>query len=360
MTWTLLPAAEFAAYADRWEQLNDETAATPLLCADFVRPLLTEFGTGKELLAYHERDGQTTAMAIVTPHRAGIWNTFQPSQAPIGLWMHRSGADLEGLLATLMRALPGVPLAVGLTQRDPALSPRPADGGLRTQDYIHTARIKIGGSFEEYWAARGKNLRTNLKKQRAKLLKENVAARLEVVRAPHDVAAAIAQYGIMESAGWKAGKGTAIHPDNAQGRFYRALLEAFCRRGEGCILRYWFDDKVVAMNLCIEGKGSMIILKTTYDETLNSQYSPAFLMCEETCQQLFEEHKFDTLEFYGRVMEWHLRWTDDVRTMYHLTGYRWPLLHQLHTLVNNRKALIARLRPQLPASLPVAQHKASE
>lgn len=361
MTWTLLPAAEFAAYAERWEKFNSETSATPLLRPEFVQPLLTEFGTGKELLACHERDGQMTAMAIVTPRGLGAWDTFQPSQAPIGMWMHRAGADLQLLLATLMRALPGLPLVIGLTQRDPEHDPRPAPGrGVRAQDYIETARIKIRGSFEEYWAARGKNLRANLKKQRAKLLKEGVTARLQLIREPEAVAAAIAEYGIMESAGWKAGKGTAIHPDNAQGRFYQAMLEAFCKRGEGCIMRYWFDDRVVAMNLCIEGNGSMIILKTTYDETLGSQYSPAFLLCEENCQHLYTERKFDTLEFYGRVMEWHLRWTDDVRTMYHLTGYRWPVLLQLHTLMNNRKTLIAKLRPQLPVPLPVEQGKPSE
>jgi hypothetical protein len=29
-------------------------------------------------------------------------------------------------------------------------------------------------------------------------------------------------------------------------------------------------------------------------------------------------------------MEWHLRWTDEVRTMYHVNHYRWPVLRRLH------------------------------
>jgi hypothetical protein len=165
------------------------------------------------------------------------------------------------------------------------------------------------------------------------------------------VAAAIADYGRLETTGWKSGIGTAVDAANPQGRFYQGMLEAFCRRGDGCILRYWFDDKVVAMNLCIEGFGVMIILKTAYDEALGNQYSPAFMMLEETCRQLFDEHKFSTLEFYGRVMEWHRRWTDDVRTMYHLTGYRWPLLLQLHGAVKNRKARQAQPRTAITAPL---------
>lgn len=361
MTWTLLPAAEFGAHAERWARFNQEHCASPLLQTEFVQPLLTHFGTGKELLAVCESGGQLTAMAIMTPCGAGKWDTFQPSQAPIGIWMHRRGADLAALLAGLTRALPGFPLALGLTQRDPMLEPRPDTGGtLNTTDYIQTARITIEHSFDEYWAARGKNLRANLKKQRAKLLKEGIATRLETSRAPQEVAAAVADYGRLESAGWKSGIGTAISSDNAQGRFYQDMLEAFCARGAGSIVRYWFDDKVVAMNLCIEGFGCMVVLKTAYDESLGNQYSPAFLMREETCQQMFDEKKFDTLEFYGRVMEWHLRWTDEIRTMYHLTSYRWPALRQLRTLLNERSARLERLRQQQSSPLPAEQGKPSE
>jgi CelD/BcsL family acetyltransferase involved in cellulose biosynthesis len=339
MTWTFVPATEFAAYADRWAQLNAETCATPLLQPEFVQPLLTELGSGKELLALYHQDGRPGAMAIIARGGAAKWQTFQPSQAPIGMWMHRPGSDLAAMLAALIRTLPGMPLVFGMTKRDPVLEPRPAAGAtMVTADYIETARVSISGSFDDYWQGRGKNLRANMKKQRAKLAKEGIATRLEIIRDPEAVAAAIADYGRLETTGWKSGIGTAVDAGNPQGRFYQGMLEAFCRRGDGCILRYWFDDKVVAMNLCIEGFGCMIILKTAYDESLGNQYSPAFMMLEETCRQLFDEPKFSTLEFYGRVMEWHRRWTDDVRTMYHLTGYRWALLQQLHSTLKSRKS----------------------
>jgi CelD/BcsL family acetyltransferase involved in cellulose biosynthesis len=219
------------------------------------------------------------------------------------------------------------------------LAPRPADGGaVRTLDYIDTARITIRGTFEDYWATRGKNLRTNMKKQRSKLQKEGITPRMETVRAPEQVAEALADYGRLESAGWKAAGGTAIHPDNDQGRFYQAMLENFCRAGRGRILRYWFNERLVAVDLCIEGNGQLIILKTTYDESVSSQYSPAMLLCEEICQDLFSQQQFERLEFYGKVKEWHTRWTDEVRTMYHVNSYRWAALPQLRTLLHNRAA----------------------
>lgn len=349
MTWILTPASEFAAHAAAWQQLNTECTASPLLEPAFAAPLLAEFGNGSELLARYERDGRLLAMAIVQRGRHGAWQTFQPSQAPVGMWLSHPGQDMETLTAALLRALPGFALVLGVTQRDPMLAPRPIDAAaLRTLDYIDTARITIRGSFDDYWAARGKNLRTNMKKQRSKLQKEGVQAHMEVVRDPEQVAAALVDYGRLESAGWKAGGGTAIDTDNAQGRFYRAMLENFCRAGRGRILRYRFDDRLVAMNLCIEGNGALIILKTTYDESVSSQYSPAFLLCEEICRELFEQQRFERLEFYGKVMEWHTRWTDEVRTMYHVNSYRWAALPRLRNLINHRA------RPHQAAPAPAA------
>jgi CelD/BcsL family acetyltransferase involved in cellulose biosynthesis len=351
MKWIFLPSSQFASYADRWQQLNAENSNSPLLMPEFVQPLLTEFGTGKELLAYCELEGVMQAMTIVSPRGYGLWETFQPSQAPIGPWLHRAELDLPTLLTELMEQLPGFPLSFGLTHLDPELVPRPADTGrLRTLNYIDTARIDVTGSFDDYWNTRGKNLRSNLKKQRAKLQKDGVTNRMQVSRASEEVADAIANYGKLESAGWKAQGGTAIHPDNAQGRFYRSMLEAFCRRDAGRIYRYWFDDRLVAMDLCIEGADSIIVLKTTYDESIPNSLSPTLLMREEACRQLFDERRFSKIEFYGKVMEWHRRWTDEVRTMYHATGYRWAVLLELRIILGNSTNKFNQLRTQLQSA----------
>ena len=337
MSWKLVPASRFVEYAQDWQALHAAGAASPLLAADFVLPLLEHFGGGAELLAIRRRDGATDAMAVLAPNGRARWQTFQPAQAPLGIWLQRPGLDTAALAHELMRVLPGTPLLVGVSQCDPDLFPRPPGGGyVQTLDYIDTARISVLGSFEQYWQARGKNLRTNLKKQRARLEREGIVPHLEVVRASAAVAAAVADYGNLESAGWKAREGTAVQADNAQGRFYRAMLEQFCRRGAGSIYRYWFGPRLVACDLCIEGPDSIVVLKTTYDETVPQSLSPTLLMREEACRRLFDEGRFARIEFYGKVMEWHLRWTDEVRTLYHLNTYRWPLLRAVHRRLQER------------------------
>jgi CelD/BcsL family acetyltransferase involved in cellulose biosynthesis len=220
-------------------------------------------------------------------------------------------------------------VALALTQQDPASVARPPESMLvETLDYIETAALSLDGTFDDYWAARGKNLKHNVKRQRAKLQEQAIQLSLDMVDAPDGVDAAIADYGRLESAGWKAAEGTAVGPDNAQGRFYRSMFESFCRMGKGRIFRYRFGDQVVAMDLCIERAGVLVVLKTTYDETVKV-VSPATLMRYEIVKQLFDEKRLARVEFYGKAMEWHLRWTSDLRTLYHLNRYRWTGLKRL-------------------------------
>jgi hypothetical protein len=75
-------------------------------------------------------------------------------------------------------------------------------------------------------------------------------------------------------------------------------------------------------------------------------------MREETTRLLFDEARYQREEFYGKVMEWHTRWTDEVRSMYHITHYRWPALKSLHTLVKNLKGGRA---PAQSGAQPAAQ-----
>ena len=334
MKWHLYSANEVRVHQDRWQSLNHEWGACPLLDKDFVIPLLQEFGTGMEVLACCENENRVQAMAILTRTGPGVWQTIQPSQAPLGMWMHRPEAELGPILKELFKTLPGYPLVVGITQQDPDFFCRPDHTAtLKTIDYQQTARITLEGSFEGYWAARGKNLRHNMKTQRSKLVKNGVSLRLEVITKPEDVAQAIVDYGTLESAGWKGKLGTAVHADNGQGRFYRNMMEAFCRRGAGRIYRYWYNDKIASMNLCIEGNGVVVVLKTTYDESIKDGTSPAFLMRQEQCQELFDEGRLNRIEFYGKAMPWHFQWTNEIRTIYHVNNYRYPLLPRLHNVM---------------------------
>ena len=337
--WQIFPGNALERHAANWDAIVASAGFPPFLQTAFVIPALAEFGTGRERLAVHGNATSPSAMALVSSRRAGVWETFQPSQLPLGAFVHDGRRSLGDELHALMRALPGLAVAVALTQQDPEIVSRPEDSArLRTLDYIETARVTIEGTFDAYWAARGKNLRTNVKRQWAKLAQENLQARLDVVDAPEQVAAAIVDYGRLETAGWKAAGGTAVAADNAQGRFYTRVFETFCRRGKGCIYRFVIGDKVAAMDLCIEDDEVVVVLKTAYDEAFGN-LSPATLVRHEYFRNLFESGSVRRIEFYGKVMEWHRRWSDEVRTLYHVNAYRSPLARWAHERVRRGAAM---------------------
>jgi hypothetical protein len=330
MKWSIHPLAAFSELGPAWQAINAATWDTPLLQPRFVAPLIEEFASGDEVIAVLRDGDEPVAMGIF--HRASRigWQTFQPVVAPLGAWVCRTEVALETALGDLAAALPGVTLLVALSQQDPSLFDRPADGSkVRSFDYIPTARIEVEGSFDDYWAGRGKNLRHTVKRQRNKLARAGIETRYEVVSDSAAMAGAVRDYGAMESSGWKGEAGSAVHPDNRLGRFYTKVLEGFANDGAGEVWRYWYDDRLMATDMCIHHAGTVIILKTTYDETERAT-SPAHLMRHEALRDIFDNRRFGRIEFYGRVKDWHTKLTDDVRTMFHVNSYRWPILANWH------------------------------
>jgi hypothetical protein len=103
--------------------------------------------------------------------------------------------------------------------------------------------------------------------------------------------------------------------------FYRALREDFFARGDGGIYQLRIDGQVVAMDICVTRGEMLVLLKTAYDEDL-SVYSPAFLLREDIIRDLYSYGRVRNFEFYGPLAEYQLRWTRDIRTLYHLTCFR--------------------------------------
>jgi hypothetical protein len=327
MTWKFQSSSRaFEQFRPLWDDMNRARGNNVLLDSGFVSPLLKHFAGTNVNLGFNENSRDSGLILLTSPGFCR-WETFQPSQAPLGLFLlaelDTSGQKLHGLI----KKLPGFALELSVLQQDPDYSSLPPElngPGVERFDYIQTARIHVTGTFEDYWKARGTNLRHNLARRRRRLVERGFTGELVARRSPGEVLEAIAEYGRLESLGWKGKDGTAVHPGNPQGRFYRDAFEHFCERGEGVIYQFVANGKVVASDLCLLRGEMMVVLKTAYDEEMN-EYSPALLMREDIMKQIFAENRVRVVEFYGRVMDWHKRWTEEVRTMYHVTctRYRW-------------------------------------
>lgn len=345
-SWKLHDIGRFGDFASAWDRINGNTRCVPILSSLFIRNALKAFGTGAERLGVLGPPGQEEALCIVSKSRKGVWQTWQPSQLPLGAWVMDRMQRYEDLLADLLHVLPGFPLMLTVMQQDPSIHDRPAaTSRLRSVDYIRTGWIDVEGSFDSYWKARSKKLRQNMRTQRSRLEREGTQTSLEVIEAPELVADAIADFGRLESAGWKGAEGSAVHADNEQGRFYRAVFEDFCRIGAGRIYRYRFDERVVAVDLCLESGGTHVLVKTTYDESIKG-LSPSSLLREEAYREIFTEGRMHKIEFYGRVMAWTTRWTDCARTLYHVNLYRSRSVAATALRLSQLRNRIAARRPR--------------
>lgn len=332
MSWHLYPIDQFETYHNHWDALNSAHRSLPILEARFVRLTLKYFGDGREILAVYKNQERCLAMAILIKDGLGSWRTFQAQQSPLGAWIQNPSEAIPPLLAALCRTLSAPVWQLGLTQQDPMLYQRPPhNANLDSLDYIETAKITVAASFEDYWSARGKNLKQNMNRQRNRLERENVATRLEMVTDPAAIPAAIKAYAALETAGWKSESGTAISADNDQGRFYTDLLQTFCSSGNGRIYQYWYGQDLVATDICIDAGGTLVVLKTTYDEGQTTS-SPALLMRRIYFEEIFTNKSFAHIEFYGKVMTWHTKWSDEFRTLYHVNYFPNPVLHWLKSL----------------------------
>jgi len=337
MTWQIRRISDFPAFAQQWRDLNAAVADTPLLDPDFIIPLIEEFARGDEVLAIHGDPAEPVAMGLFRRRNWAFWQTFQPETAPIGLWLSRPSQPLDQLLRKLATALPGPCLAIKLSALDPEHILRPAQTAtLSTGDHMETAYLSAAKEFTDYWAARSKKYRQTNRKCWKRLSQEGIKTRLELVTHPNEIDQAVNDFGLLESRGWKGRIGTAIHPDNAQGRVFRQILQNFAKRHEVQIYRIYYDARLVASDICLERNGQIIILKTTYDENERAT-SPAQRMRYQVFKEIFGRKETNRIDFYGKAIDWHRAITDEFRILYHVYSYRRPVGSVLRLKLNSER-----------------------
>ena len=324
MKWKFSNAlSSFEEFRTDWDAINRARDNHILLDSRFVSPLLRHFGDENVKLAV-QRENSTHAMALLVKQGMGSWSTFQPSQSPLGLIMFGFKDDQHEGLFDLMRAVPGYPLVFGVLQQDPLYSSFPPASNhskVEILHYIDIPRLQISGTFEEYWDQRSKNLKHNLERQSRRIKEQGRRVELIAESNPSRVAECIREYGRLESAGWKAKGGTAVAEDNAQGKFYREVLEDFCSTREAVVFQLLLDGKIVASDLCLIRNGMLVVLKTAYDETVE-KLSPALLMRRAILNEVYGARNVQVIEFYGKVRSWHTQWTAETRNMFHLNLFR--------------------------------------
>jgi hypothetical protein len=342
--WEILDArASFDEFAADFDRLGAAYyRGHPLLSSAFVGPLVRHFAGPQVRLCVARRAAEIIAIAILERRKAGIWSAFVPGQAQIAPVLIPPGVDLDGLIAVL----PGMPIALELLSQDPDFSFLLAENdSLVDEMTIHetTMNISLQGEFADYWDRRPKKLRSNIGRYFRRLDKDHEAWRFEAITEPESISAALDRYGILESAGWKGRAQSAIHPDNAQGAFYRDVLHNFARSARARIYELSIGEELAASRIAVSGGSMLVMLKTTYRESLR-RYSPGRLLLNLVLQHEFEARQFDVSEFYTDVTRDQLEWSTGTREILHLMHYRNVLFRGAIQCSRPARALLGALR----------------
>lgn len=330
--WTFLPVSRFSTMKTQWDDINRRNYNTPLLDSIFITPLLEAFSTGKEIIGLCGDGDNIKAMGIFEKKNLFQVTTFQPNQAPLGLFVFDNHLDHEDLFYSLLKSLPGYILNLGILFQDYNFYEKTPDSNrINSNMAFQTPNISIEGSFEDFWNGKSKSFRKQFNNRHNKLQKNDIVTECQCLTAPDDVKKAVTTFGLIESSGWKGRSNTAVHPDNIQGELYYRIFSNFAKNGEVRIYQYIYNGEVVAMDMCLIRDKTLYIMKTTYDEK-QKDTSPTQLMRKEYLEGFFNDKTVINIESYGHVKNWHQHVAQHIRPIFIINIYRWPFLKKLHKL----------------------------
>ncbi len=327
-------AAGWSTRAQAWEKLVTDYGLPEVVSARFVGIVVETLVIGREdlRLVTGLRGDEPIYMAICARTDLATYALFQPSQMPIALVVAKDSTQLRTYSRDFLNSKTYPVFRFEILQADAMCYEKLGSSAAEIEtDYISVPYLDFPERFDDYFALLSKNFRANFKKQHNKLDALGMAVRISVVTEASEIDTALKLYSNLEMSGWKLGKGTAVNEQTGQFNFYSALLKSYAKIGQAHIAQFWISEngieRLVASDLCIVSDGVAYMLKTAYDETLRehpelSSLSPAALMHKQLFELWIRDYRVTRLEFYGKTLDWHLRWTQQQRPLYHLSVFR--------------------------------------
>lgn len=334
LIWHFYRVSDFSGLSHRWQALNDATIASPLLSADFTETALRHFGRGDELICLAESSGEIVAGTILQKKNLFTWQTFQPSQMPLGPWLQHSQEDLASIGSSLLRQLPGVALILSITRLDSDFYPQRNSSRVMAVDSITTGRVRLAPDMDAFVSTGpvkdNPKLYSELMRRMRKAEKEHGQIILDVETSSTAAKAFVNRYAAIESRSWKAAGGSAITPDDAQAIFYSDLMERLAPKGEARMYTLKFGDVLVAHQIATAKEDVLILLKTTYNPDFRN-LGPGVIQTYQIVKHAIESMSgLRIVEMYGRFNDSQKLWVAETRAIYHANLYRFNFLSTLH------------------------------
>lgn len=337
MIWQVFPqtGSPNSLWSD-WDTLNDKWHnSNPMLSSHFIA-LLCSYLKPVLYIAIATDGDKKRAMLLLEKCQNGIWQVFKPSQATLAFIVAEPASKI--LLQPLFKSLPGLACRIDFISLDP-LEHQNIIALQSEEELIAKAtniRISVDTCFEQYWHERPKKLKANIKRYQNRLEEEQGKVRFVHLTSAQDVKSGTDRYGMLESKGWKGKLGTALHPANYQGQFYREFL---CYRAEhhsALIIEMYVGEQLIASRLCCFNNGLLIALKTAFDETYK-RYAVGRLLLKELIRWGFANPNIKKIDFYTNASAEQLEWSTEQRQMLNASLYAASLPGKLLSVVSRIK-----------------------
>ncbi len=313
--------------------------SNPFFSLSFWRELIVKFGDSTNFVFY-SKGVASNAYFLLTRKSFFVYSSFLPSQAQISLSTFTK-LDVS-LIKDLFSFLP-VCLKIDLLCIDSKYLPleKVLWKYFDTKEHAVTTSIVLDGEFDEYWNGRSKNLKKNIKRYYSRIEELPEPMTLRVIEDEVNLKAAIDRYGLLESSGWKAREGTALHPENKQGGFYTDFLMNYAKVGKAIVYELYFGDNLVASRICVASSDILIVLKTTFDES-KKNYAVGRILLHKLLEREFSLKRVERIEFYTNATKEQVSWATDSRTIYHISLYRNMFIQRSYNLLKRFKRIIIK------------------
>jgi hypothetical protein len=359
LKWKIEHAIDsFDNYTDSWQRIVDNNySSTPGLSSLFFQKLIHHYADSRTIIATAFENDSIIAHLLLEQVSHAHWATFNPANAILGpAVFSKNCTNVNEILKTLLSQLPGHCLRVTLKKQDFTLHKWPDNNNeVKVIERNTTMSVNLNGTFEEYWLARNKKLRNNIKRYIKRLEQDGQNLSVEILSTFDEISNGVNEHGLLESKGWKGKRGTAIHPDSKDGAFYRDLFGAFTKHSTAYIYRLTLNQSIIASRMVVLYNDIMTSIKIAYDENL-SKNAPGRVLLYFFLKDVFDKQQVKTIEFYTHANKDQVLWATDVKSMHHVTIYRNSLIRRFFDLAHGIKKAVSQTIT-LPLPLPF-RHRA--
>jgi CelD/BcsL family acetyltransferase involved in cellulose biosynthesis len=314
--------ARTESLAAEWDALADRAGATPFTRPGWVSAWAAAFAPRRLEVLVARRDGRLAGVLAVVRGRAGTRsaaNAHTPHFEILGEDPSVVRTLVDGLYAER-------PRSVTLAYLDPAAAGWTAAlAGARGARYRAATRVvlrapcvTVAGEHEAYLRARRRGFLADLRRRRRRLA-EGGAVTFEAGDAGPRTTALLDELLILEAAGWKAGRGTAIAARGSTRRFYAGVVAWAAARGSLRLLVLRLDRRPLAALLGVQEDGVLYLLKGGFDPDY-ARYSPGQLVLAEAIERAFADG-LRRIELGGGADAYKLQWADAVHDLVGVSAF---------------------------------------